>query len=61
MNEEKIRKAVFEEKEMAAEGRIKVKILDLPRLHDFNEHTADDFFEKLSNCENIELFANKSI
>jgi hypothetical protein len=44
MNEDKIRKAVFQDREMAAEGRIKVKILDLPRLHDFNEPTADEFF-----------------
>jgi len=61
MNEEKIRKAVFNEQESAAEGRVIVTILDLPRLHDFNERTADDFFVTLAEEAEIELFANKSM
>jgi len=61
MNEEKIRKSVFKEQESAAEGRVIVTILDLPRLHDFNEATADEFFVTLAEEAEIELFANKSM
>ena len=36
-------------------------MLDLPKLHDFNEPTADAFFVSLGEKADIELFANKSI
>lgn len=40
MNDKEIRKEFFVENENDVEGRVSVKVIDLPKLHDFNETTA---------------------
>ena len=61
MNEDKIRSAIFQDSDKDAEGRVQINVLDLPKLHNFNEPTADAFFVSLGDKADIELFANKSL
>ena len=45
INEEDVRAEFFEDKEAGdVEGRVLVKVLDLPKLHDFNEEISEEFF-----------------
>ena len=62
INEEDVRSQFFEEKESGdVEGRVLVKVLDLPKLHDVNEEISLDFFGILADKADTEIFANNSI
>jgi hypothetical protein len=40
---------------------IKIELLDIPRLHCFNDLAGDKFFDSLAETEDMDLFNSKCV
>jgi len=53
MDPEKVKQAIFEE---GMETEVVTKIIDIPKVHDYQEPVGNEFFKALSDLETFDIF-----
>ena len=60
MDKDLIRVKLFEQGN-AIEQEVTVQVLDIPKLHDYQEEIGDEFIKAVSQCSNFELYSSTAI
>jgi hypothetical protein len=60
MDKDQIRCKLFDVKSQI-EQEVMVNILDLPKIHDYQEPISDDFFKAVAKTDGFEIFNSSAI